>query len=293
MKILSRLRLLFKRQKTNFPSFLSATGKSQKRKNAIQQFDSTRQIDSETEFRNEFADAIIPLFEEDFEPTARLFVEFWHNIEGYSREEIQGLGFKEMISELLYGTDYSRLMKFVDYLLRDKRVPEAVIERIIVIFQKGYSPHHVIKTGNITKIVISSSPEDAYAQEQNLKDLYGRKVSNASDYLYRALEHLEGGRYLESIKESINALENSVCSLDQNSNNKTLAQSLMSLEKENIFDNTDLLSGIRELWKFANDTPGIRHGNKDPNKFVATEEQALLIYSLTTAWCAFLDKHNI
>ena len=299
MKKSSRLRLLLKRRKTKPLDFSSDIDTSQKResqfseqKDAIQQLSINRQIEAETDFRNEFSGAIDLLLKETPELAFKLCMDFWQNNERQYLQKIHSNSFNDMLSELLHASDFNRLIKFADFLLRDKRVPEAIIEGIIVVFQKGYSSHHVIRTGNIIKIVIPSSPEDAYGQEQNFRDLYGRQISNASAYLDRALDNLLEGRHLESMRESIHALENSVCSLDSKSKNQTLSKSLRSLEKGDIFNDISLSSLIQSLWDFANNTPGIRHGNKDPSKFEATEEQARLIFSLVAAWCAYLDSHN-
>ena len=302
MKESSRLRLLLGRRKNKSLDFSSDIDISQKResqfseqKDAIPQLSINRQIEAETDFRNEFSGAIDLLLKEKPELAFSLCMDFWKKIEGHYIQQIRSNSFNDMLSELLHASDFNRLIKFADFLLRDKRVPEAIIEGIIVVFQKGYSSHHVIRTGNILKIVISSSPEDAYGQEQNLKDLYGRQISNASAYLDRALENLLEGRHLESIRESIHALENSVCSLDSNDSkpkNQTLSKSLRSLQKGDIFNDIYLLSLIQSLWDFANNNAGIRHGNKDPSEFEATEEQSRLIFSLVAAWCAHLDSHN-
>lgn len=297
MKIFGRLRLSLKRKKGKSSNFMSGIDIRQNEKSrysnqttASQQFDINLQIENETAFRNEFASAIEPLFNEDFELAYKLCIEFWLNIENQPMQQMSESEFKTRLSDMLI--DYNRWIKFADFLLRDRRIPESVQKQITVVFLKGYSPHYVIRTGSITRIVVSLSPEDAHAQKQNLMDIYGRSVSSSSAYLDRALDHLRNNSYLDSIRESINALENSVCTLDQDGNNQTLSQSLKSLKKGDIFNNEYLLSWVKSLWDFANNTPGIRHGNQDPSQFVATADQAHLIFSLVSAWCAYLDKQN-
>lgn len=297
MKIFSRLRLSLKRKKRKSSNFMSGVDVRQNEKSSYsnqadfsQQFDINLQIESETALRNEFVSAIEPLFNEDIELAYKLCIEFWRNIEKQSLQQMSESEFETRFWDMLF--DYNRWVKFADFLLRDMRIPEAIQEQIIVVFQKGYSPHYAIRTGSIKRIVVSLSPEDAHAQKQNLMDIYGRSVSSSSAYLDRALDHLRNNSYLDSIRESINALENSVCTLDQDGNNQTLSQSLKSLKKGDIFNNEHLLLWVKSLWDFANNTPGIRHGNQDPSQFVATADQAHLIFSLVSAWCAYLDKQN-
>jgi hypothetical protein len=130
----------------------------------------------------------------------------------------------------------------------------------------------------ITKITSEIEIKEIEEALENTKNI--DKIKPVNEHLKRAIELLSDRKspdYRNSIKESISALE-SLCKIIINNGKATLGKALNRMEKQKIIDLHSALYQIgHNLYGYASDCGGIRHGKSDPNCNVDFEDAKFML----------------
>lgn len=124
---------------------------------------------------------------------------------------------------------------------------------------------------------------------KSIEEAINTTKSNARTHLQNALEKLSPSNsdYRNSIKESISAVE---CVCREITGESTLDKSLKKLENKGIVLNSQLKTGLGNLYQYTNDgSTGIRHALMD-DKNAPTADEAIFMLVSCSAFVNYLIK---
>ena len=126
-----------------------------------------------------------------------------------------------------------------------------------------------------------SSEEDAKAITKSIETLQQAKEAGANAHLRKAAELLSAGKFSDSVRESIHAVESTVKSVTGKANAK-LSDGLKHIEKATHVPDT-LKTAFIKLYAYTNAEKGIRHASIDGDDIV-DESLALFMFAPVPAF---------
>ncbi len=154
---------------------------------------------------------------------------------------------------------------------------KAFIKACNIVLERELSAYRFVgeKIIKITSEIEIKEIEEALENTKNID-----KLKPVNEHLKRAIELLSDRKspdYRNSIKESISALE-SLCKIIINDGNKTLGKALNIMKDQKIIDLHSALYQIgHNLYGYASDCGGIRHGKSVPNCNVNFEDAKFML----------------
>ena len=150
-------------------------------------------------------------------------------------------------------------------------------------FDISRPPFHFIPRG---------SKEQGEATQQALDTLRQAKMDGASAHLRKAAEAINGGRYAESVGNSIHAVESVARLIDPNAA-KTLVPALKSLKDRGVLNHDALAKAFSALYGYSSNEQGIRHALLDRSEANVGLDEAMFMYGACASFAAYLvSKHR-
>ena len=116
-------------------------------------------------------------------------------------------------------------------------------------------------------------------------------MEGANTHLRQAAEHINGGRFADSVKDSILAVE-SVARIINPKAEKTLGPALNSLEKCGVIRHPVLKQTFSKLYGYTSDEQGIRHALLDKAAPAVDIDEAMFMFGACASFAAYLaNKH--
>jgi hypothetical protein len=116
-------------------------------------------------------------------------------------------------------------------------------------------------------------------------ELAAKQFNGARAHLHHAASHLTAGKYADSVRESIHAVEAVGKTLDPNAD--MLPKALKKLEQK-ISIHPAMKSGFTALYAYTSDEQGIRHALVDDGTANVDEADALFMLGACAAFVSYL-----
>lgn len=174
----------------------------------------------------------------------------------------------------------------MDYLVRPK--PYGNFARLLNnTFQEFHMPYYVDMRGQPI-IVAISNPVEKETIEKALQILPQAGYAQANQHFRDAIKHLNKGDWKNSVQESLMCLE-SVAVTIKPEPKQTLGSAILVIKKEGKV-HKELCNAITSVWKFANQVPGIRHGQAENSAPITDvgQNEGYLILTICARFAVYL-----
>jgi hypothetical protein len=188
-----------------------------------------------------------------------LFVEYGGAPSRYN----DGWDFNEdFISRHIFGSEdceveFNKVFDFVQFIMRSDECPEGVVDEMREAFSNVQAAYDIVISDDIPTIVPRTTPEEGEAIKQVFLLLEEETLKGARTHLRKACDELNAGKYADSVRESIHAVEWVARKLSSK-DSSTLAPALDALDKK-VKLHGSLKEGMKKLYGYTSDEKGIRH----------------------------------
>ena len=222
-----------------------------------------------------------------------LWVRIWlHVFKGRIDElDEHGQDFVRQVKDYFFNAAWYEVYNFIEFVKDNfendfnANINEQFVYYCNRVLEKELSAYRFVN-GILTPI---SSSEEIQAVETALQ--IEDKYLPVKNHLAKALQHLSNKTkpdYKNSVKESICAVE-SLCCILTGKTNATLGDSLKLLEK-NYDLHGSLKRGFENLYGYASDGQGIRHGGGMMEKSNLSQDEAIFMLVTCSAFTNYLVK---
>ena len=204
--------------------------------------------------------------------------------------------YEEIVSRfkwLCISASFNKLLEFLEAFVNDRDVEGEFVERIRYLFEIHGAAYRLDSSRPIHHFVPVASKEQGEATRQAVATVQQSGVApGAATHLRQAVEHLNAGRYADSIRESIHAVESVARVIDPEAN-KTLGPALKSLERAGLLHHPALREAFDRLYGYTNDEQGVRHALIERDAADVDVDDALFMYGACASFAAYLvNKHQ-
>lgn len=188
---------------------------------------------------------------------------------------------------------FYRTLNLIEAVLNDSHVDDEFSTRIEAAFQRYGASYRLDTSRRPYRFVPRASREQGEVTQQALEAVEQSGLApGAATHLRQSVDHLNAGRYADSIKESIHAVE-SVARLIDPEANKKLGAALKSLERAGLLRHPALREAFDKLYGYTNDEEGIRHALIERDAAHVDVDDALFMYGACASFAAYLiNKHR-
>lgn len=179
---------------------------------------------------------------------------------------------------------YNEVFDLVEHFLAFEGVPQPHKKAVIDIFNQSNLAYRI--DVNKKYIYEVSSEAQAKAVSADLAIIGNARLPGVSDHLEKAASAINEGRFDDSIRESIHAVESVACGIA--GKKKTLSDAIKILEASGIKMNPAFKNGLEKLYAYTNDERGIRHSGLGETK--TDHADAQFMFSACAAFCAYLAE---
>lgn len=177
-------------------------------------------------------------------------------------------------------SNYVKVFDFLQFVVRSRYCPDGLPEDIRRALERTMAGWRLVDR---TFFPVGSS-EEATAIERAFQALQEPALSAPRSHLKSAAESLTTGRWSDSARESIHAVESAAKVLDPKA--RTLPDALKRLRKGSI--NPNLRQGLLSLYNYTSDEGGIRHALVDGPNADVTEADALFMLGACASFVSYL-----
>lgn len=189
----------------------------------------------------------------------------------------------EFIKSKIYGKSYADCLSICEALLKAPRRPGWVPQAIDKELRESYAAYRVDHSG-LSIVPVASVEEGRAVLTAHVKLTEG-KFHGAKSHLSKAGENLTHGKWSESIRESISAVESVARKLIPNA--KTLGPALTELDKLGHL-HPSLKKGFDKIYGFTCDEKGIRHSLIDDPNAKVDESDALFMLGACASFVTYM-----
>jgi hypothetical protein len=177
--------------------------------------------------------------------------------------------------------DYVAIFGWLQYVLRLRTCPNKLPDEIERALRIGYAAYRVLDRDTIVPI---GSDTELETLKKAFADLAATEFHGARAHLRKAAEELTVGRYPDSIRESIHAVESVARTLAQDGK---LSNALAKLERSAKIHG-GMKGGFNSLYGYTSDEQGIRHPLLDDGTANVDETDALFMIGACAAFVSYL-----
>jgi len=156
--------------------------------------------------------------------------------------------------------------------------------------------NHVLREESSNYSIIGNlvTPLTSKIEKEEIERAQYVKTNKVDNHINDAIKHLSDKKNPDprnSIKESISAVE-ALCKKIIGDNNATLGQALLRIEKKAVID-PHLIEVLQKLYKFTNDTSGVRHSHAEGKTIVDFEEAKFMLIICSATVNYLVMKYNV
>lgn len=167
----------------------------------------------------------------------------------------------------------------------DKKKREQRTKQLNTIFEQEKSGYRIV-LGEITPITND-------AEIETIEQAAATTYDSVNQHISKALAHyadLKNPDYENSVKEAISAVEAMCCIITGTSGKQaTLGNAIKKLEDKGVHIHGGMKQGFKDLYGYASDENGIRHGGKD-FKSVPPEDAKFMLISCSAFVNYLIEK---
>ena len=188
---------------------------------------------------------------------------------------------------------FNRLIDFLEIIANDKDGTDGFPDRIGQLFEAHAAAYWLDMSRYPCRFVPRASREQGEATRQAVETVEQSGVApGAATHLRHAVDHLNAGRYADSIRDSIHAVESVARVIDPEAN-KELGPALDSLERVGLLKHPALKKGFKNLFGYTSDEEGVRHALLERDAADVDVHDALFMYGACASFAAYLvNKHQ-
>lgn len=185
------------------------------------------------------------------------------------------------VKSILYSRNYIIVFDFIQFIARLNKPPTNYNAFVSDALTSCRAAYRLIDN----TIVPVASKEEADTVTNAFQDIANAEANGARVHLQDAASNLTAGKYADSVRHSISAVESVARLLSKNA--KTLGPALTELEKQGAL-HTALKEGFNKLYGFTSDEEGIRHALLDKDAANVDEADALYMMGACAAFVSYL-----
>jgi hypothetical protein len=161
---------------------------------------------------------------------------------------------------LILNAQFNKTMTFLELFLKDDRFwqTKSQIERM-------FTDHHpnwrILYEKDETEFCYLTTDQEVDTLKKSYEALKTNGYKGAQTHLIRATQQFKDGKWADSIRESIHAVE-AVCKKISGDDNATLGKAIAKIEKKHPI-NPQLKEAMGKLYNYTNGEHGIRHAHID------------------------------
>jgi hypothetical protein len=185
------------------------------------------------------------------------------------------------LKPLIMAGDYVQVLGFLQMVIRHRDCPQHFADAVNACLEHGRVAYRVVDQ----TIVPMASESEIETIERSFVDLAKSEFGGARAHLRKAGEELTAGRYADSVRESIHAVESVARVLEPNAN--LLSTALAKLEKSTTIHSA-MKSGFSSLYGYTSDEGGVRHAMIEPGQPAVDETDALFMIGACAAFVSYM-----
>ena len=181
----------------------------------------------------------------------------------------------------------------LEAIINDIEIGNNFVERIKYLFETHGAAYWLDTSRRPYWFIPSTSKEQGEAAQQAIKTVeQGGIAAGATTHIRKAVDHLNAGRYADSISDSIRAVESIARVIDPKAN-KTLSPALNSLETAGLLNHPALKDAFNKLYGYTNDEQGVRHALLEKDAADVGLDEAMFMFGACASFAAYLvNKHQ-
>ena len=192
---------------------------------------------------------------------------------------------KELIKEtrdIFENGDYLAIFGWLEFVLKHPACPANVAKETDASLRFCRAAYRVVEN----KVICPIASEAEHASiVKAFADLAATQFNGARAHLRNAASHLTAGKYADSVRESIHAVEAVCTTLDPTAD--VLSKALKKLEQK-ISIHPAMKNGFTSLYAYTSDEKGIRHALLDDSTAKVDEADALFMFGACSAFVSYL-----
>jgi hypothetical protein len=177
--------------------------------------------------------------------------------------------------------DYIAVFGWLQWVLREPDCPYGLSRQIDAALQMSRAAYRVLEERTIVPV---GSDAELETLKRAFADLAATEFHGARAHLRNAAEELTTGRYADSIRESIHAVESVARTLAQDGK---LSNALAKLEQSAKIHG-GMKAGFNSLYGYTSDEQGIRHAHLNEPTAQPDETDALFMIGACAAFVSYL-----
>jgi hypothetical protein len=190
-------------------------------------------------------------------------------------------GLIEEVRDIFEDGDYLRIFGWLEFILKHSDCPPNFHEEVQEALVYCRAAYRVVD-----KVIICPIASDAEHKTivQAFADLGAQQLNGARAHLKNAASHLTSGKFADSVRESIHAVESVCRTLDPSAD---LAKALARLEQK-IAIHPSMKQGFKSLYNYTSDERGVRHALHEGGEAKVDEADALFMIGACAAFVSYL-----
>lgn len=177
---------------------------------------------------------------------------------------------------------YVDIFGFLQAVMRQPNAPADFASNVGAILKMCHSAYCIVGNNTISPI---ASSQEAQALQQAFANTTVAEFNGARQHLQSAAEYATVGKWADSIRESVHAVEATARTLSPGSHQ--LGPALAALGKNGMIHGA-LKKGFSEIYGFTSDEKGIRHALLDKDSAEVDETDALFMLGACAAFVSYL-----
>lgn len=194
-------------------------------------------------------------------------------------------GLSEIRTEILRITTsmpYTEVFGWIEWVLRHELCPKSFGDAVQRTLIRERSAYRIVDHDTISAL---GSEEELAAFERAVADLKRGRLDGAAAHLKNAASELSRGKFADSVRESIHAVESAARTIEPSGE---LNKALSKLEKREKIHGA-MRAGFSSLYGYTSDAGGIRHALlNDEGDAKVDESDALFMIGACAAFVSYL-----
>ena len=192
-----------------------------------------------------------------------------------------------------FDLQFNALLDMLEAFINDIDIGDDFAKTIRGLFERHGAAYWLDMSRFPCWFIPSTSKEQGEATRQAIETVGQSNIAaGATTHLRKAVEHLNAGRYADSISDSIHAVESVARVIDPKAN-KNLGKALNSLEKTGLLKHTMLKKAFSKLYGYTSDEQGIRHALLERDAADVGLDEAMFMFGACASFAAYLvNKHQ-
>ena len=190
-------------------------------------------------------------------------------------------------------SEFNKIIEMLESIINDQEIQDDFAKSIRDLFETHSAAYWLDMSRFPYRFIPRTSKEQGEAARQAIETVEQSGIATgAATHLRKAVDHLNAGRYAESISDSIHAVESVARVIDPKANKK-LSLALDSLETAGLLNHPALKDAFNKLYGYTSDENGIRHALLDKEAANVGLDEAMFMFGACASFTGYLvNRHQ-